>query len=75
MILTSPWAAVAVEIDGVLRKKMIGAAAQMWMLAGNEAFGGLSPIQLIKAGRGNEVKAKAERMSKPIEDNEHDQTS
>jgi len=40
-----------------------GAAAQMWMLKGNELFGGLSPLQLIKAGRGDEARDAAEKIS------------
>lgn len=64
MVESSPLSPVAVEIDGLLRKKMTGAAAQMWMLAGNEAFGGLSPIQLIKTGRGDEALEAAEQASK-----------
>lgn len=62
-VLTSPLAAIAVEVERVLRKRMTIAAAQKWLLVGNEAFGGQSPIQMIKASRGEEVLYEAKRIT------------
>ena len=54
--LTSQLARIAEEIDSILRRKLTAEQASQWMLSANASFGGFSPIQIIKLGRGDEVR-------------------
>lgn len=61
-ILTSPFASIYVEIEAVLRRGLSVVKTQQWFLSARDEFGGQSAIQMIKAGRGDEVMREATRV-------------